>query len=433
MRRVLALLLCAALVALPGCASLQAVRPASPLKTDVAVAAELPRKGDATKASRSPLAGPQSAFGFELLRQTRKDAPDGNVLLSPVSVSTALAMAANGANGRTRTEMEHVLGIDALGRDGSNAAYADLLRALGAQREATLTVADALWADSKLPLENDFLARDSDYFGTQLTRMPFDDKARVAATVNGWVSTQTHGKINDLLDASVMDPRTVMELVDAVYFKGDWVDPFLADSTQPRDFSLAGYAGTTDGPQVKVPTMQRSGEMPYLETPEFQAVELPYKGDLSMYVFLPKGRSLQELEGSLTAAWSDWRSRFAPQEGTLELPKFTLRAKAELSKPLTAMGMPTAFAPAAADFQGISKVAEGLWIARVDHSVFVSVDETGTEAAAATAVGFATMGMAAAPQNRFEMLVDRPFFFAIVDKPTGAPLFLGSVTDPRGK
>jgi serine protease inhibitor len=437
MKRLVSAVVCAALaLGATGCsrAVVTTVRSASPLKVDVAVAAEPPRTGDAAKAVHSPLARPQTAFGFELLRRTRT-ADSGNVLVSPVSVSAALAMTANGANGRTRSEMERVLGIDALGRDGSNAAYANLLRALNAQHEATLTVADSLWADSSLAANEDFLARDRDFFGAQLTRIPFADKARMAATVNEWVSTRTHGKIPDLLDPSTVDPATVMELVDAVYFKGVWADPFHAQLTQPRAFGLRGYSPPADArtavfKSVMVPTMQRTGEMPYLETPQFQAVELPYKGKLSMYVFLPaEGSSLAAFEASLTPqAWSDWMSRFSAEEGTLELPKFTLRAKSELSKPLSAMGMPTAFDPKA-DFTGIAK--EGLRISRIDHSVYVSVDETGTEAAAATAVGM--MGMSAAPSRPFEMSVDRPFFFAIVDKPSGAPLFFGSVTDPRAK
>jgi serine protease inhibitor len=436
MKRLVATVFGVALAAiLTGCASRQPlVPPLTASRVDVAVAAELPKTGAAGNALRSPLAEPQLAMGFRLLHEMRKG-ENGNILVSPLSLSTALAMTANGANGGTQTEMEQVLGIASLGRERSNAAYADLLCALDGSRGETLTVSNALWADSALPLKQDFLTRDRDFFGALLTRMSFGDQAGMAAAVNAWAAKQTHGKVTDLLDPKKIDPQTVMVLADAVYFRGAWRDPFPMSQTKPQPFGLLGMTPSSDRfvhQVVDVPTMMRSGEMQYLQTPEFQAVELPYKGDTAMYVFLPKtGMDLASFETSLTSrVWAEWTGRFTPHWGTLELPRFTVEAKSELREPLSRMGMPTAFSAEHADFTGLSP-DRPLWISEVEHSVYVSVDETGTEAAAATAVLMDKW--AASSGAPFEMLVDRPFFFAIVDKRTGAPLFFGSVVDPRGK
>jgi serpin B len=432
MRQVVALALCVVLAA--GTTACTQVRKAT-TGVDVAVAAELPAKG-AVKQERSPVAAADLAFGLDLFARMRADAQTPNLAVSPLSVSSALAMTANGANGETRAQMEKVLRIEGLGRDKANQAYADLIKTLAEGRGDTLTVANALWADDQLELREDFIARDRDYFGAQLTRMPFEDPAKVVAEVNGWVAQQTHDKIPKLLDESAVNKNTVMELVDAVYFKGKWKDPFEASETTMKPFTPGDPKEFGVKPRPEVPTMRRTGTMPYIETPEFQAVRLDYEGDSAMYVFLPSiGTGLPQFAPSLTAEqFAQLRFKFQEREGTLELPKFTFRTKDELSKPLAAMGMPLAFQLGQADFTGIGTHPGGpLFISRVDHSVFIAVDEKGTEAAAATSVGVQA-GSAMAPVTKpFVMKVDRPFFFAIVHEPTGEPLFIGTVTDPSAK
>lgn len=423
MRRILAIVVCGALVAgTTGCSAAPDPKPTATGGIAVAVAAELPKKGVAAKALRSPLASSDLAFGIDLFKQLRA-AEKGNLMVSPLSVASALAMTANGAAGKTRTEMERVLRIDGLGRDKANQAYADLTAALvKASADGTLAVANSLWVDDGLKLKASFLARDRDFFGAGVSSVPFGDPPVAMKAINDWVSGKTNGKIPKLL--SSIPQATIIALVNAVYFKQQWADPFDAALTKPQPFTLG------DGSKADVPMMHRGGEMDYLETSAFQAVKLPYKGDAAMYVFLPKpGNDLAAIESPLSPAeWDGWMSAFAQRPGQLALPRFTLRTKSELSRPLENMGMTSAFDNA--DFSDMTDA--GAFISQVVHSVYVSVDESGTEAAAASAAMMVS-GASPAPANPFLMTVDRPFFFAIRDEPTGEVLFMGSVTDPRGQ
>jgi serpin B len=420
MRKILALTACVALLLTTACSGGRAPLPGE----SVAVAAGLPQKG-AILREESPLSRADLAFGLDLYKEMRAGGK-GNLLLSPLSVASALSMTANGASGETRDQMERVLRIDGLGRDRANEEYAKLLRTLQEpSAEGSLTVSNALWADNGLPLEKAFVGRDRDFFGAQLTSMPFTDTRAVADAVNAWVSRQTRGKIPKLIEDIPDD--TVMELVNALYFKGAWEDEF--DPAKPKAFTLE------DGSTPDVPTMTRAGVMRYLETPEFQAVALPYKDGREMLVFLPsKALGLAGFEKMLTAEdWESWTQRMQRAEGTLHLPRFTLKTKADLLEPLKAVGMTDALDPDKAEFKDMSS-EPGLYIGQVGHSVYVAVDEKGTEAAAATNVGMDLASAApVAPAKPFVMDVDRPFFFAIRDVRTTEVLFIGSVTDPRAE
>lgn len=432
MRRILAIVVCAALLAgAAGCSQKPEIKPtAGSGGIDVAVAAELPKKGVATRAVKSPLVSSDLGFGIDLFKRMRAG-EKGNLMVSPLSVSSALAMTANGAAGKTRADMERVLRIDALGRDKANQAYADLLTRLAKDgASGTVTVANSLWVDPAAKLKSGFLGRDKDFFGAQVTSVPFGNEQAALGAINGWVAKQTRGKIPRLLDR--IEPQTVLELVDAVYFKQRWEQPFFPDQTKPEPFTI----GTVGGKRIRhpiqildLPMMHTAGEFDYLETPSFQAIKLQYRGDAAMYVFLPKPDvGLGAFESSLTPeAWDRWMKALAPRRGELALPRFTIRTRSELSDPLKSMGMGSAFTHA--DFRDMTDA--DVAITRVDHTAYVSVDETGTEAAAATAVDVAALASPATAKP-FVMTVDSPFFFAIRDEPTGEVLFMGGVTDPRG-
>ncbi|MDO8986611.1 MAG: serpin family protein [Coriobacteriia bacterium] len=402
------------------------------LKIGEAVASGAPIKGVADGGVNEELSSAITDFGFDLLNRAGAEETRGtNTVVSPLSVHAALTMAYNGASAKTKREMESTLRLSALGLDRTNAAYANLLaslNALGEDGPTTLDIANSLWVDDGFTLRPQFAAADRDYFGAQLEVL--DLPADGASRINGWVANQTNGRITDLLDEAPAD--AALYLVNAVYMKGDWETPFRADATSDRPFAT-GLA------QVDVPTMSRGGEMRYAEFNGTQAVRLPYKdGRLGMWILLPpvvngdpSGAVDHELERLGGAAWSELTDTATRRSGYLELPKFTTRTKIELADVLCDMGMPSAFEPEKADFSGIHMGDDPLWISRVLHQTHVSVEETGTEAAAATGVETLRGNASLPPKDWFEMLVNRPFLFAIDDSETGTLLFLGKIEDPR--
>ena len=231
-----------------------------------------------------------------------------------------------------------------------------------------------------------------------------------------------------------IDPTEVLLLLNAVYFKGQWTHKFDKSKTQQRDFTLA------DGTTKQVPRMAQSGRLDYFETPDMQAIRLPFgDGDLVMQVLLPaKSSNLGELEGQLTAErWKEWRMRYSKREGTIELPRFELESKYKLNGPLESLGMKRAFDASEAQLTEMLSPARGrpevgrLSVSSVLQSTYWKVDEEGSEAAAVTS----TQIRATAVQRRaepFHMVVDRPFFCAIEDQRSGVLLFVGGIYDPGG-
>jgi serpin B len=247
------------------------------------------------------------------------------------------------------------------------------------------------------------------------------------AAINGWVSERTRGKIPRLVEPGDIGARTLLVLLNAIYFKGVWAIQFRRDLTRDLPFRAAG------GSSRPHPLMQNSATYPYFETKEFQAIRLPYGAGrqerLAMYVFLPaEGRDLVEWAARLDAArWKEWSTRFARREGTIVLPRFKIEYQADLVMPLAAMGMALPFTREA-DFSALSEVRA--YISRVIHQAVLEVNEEGSEAAAATAVVVRALGFMPEKPAPFRMIVDRPFFCAIADGESGAILFMGIVADP---
>ena len=255
-------------------------------------------------------------------------------------------------------------------------------------------------------------------------RIEFEDPT-APATLNRWVSEKTHGKIEKIVDQ--IDAHAMLLLINAIYFKGTWAKEFDKAKTKPDNFALSH--GTT-----QVPMMSQSGQYPYLETKDFQAVSLPYGGGrFSFYVFLPSSAlSLGAFEQSLTEAnWQQWMAQFRAMEGDISLPRFRVAYEATLNDALQALGMGLAFDERRANFAGMMQTqGQNVSISRVTHKTFAEVNEEGTEAAAVTATEMRRRVLTM-PHQRFTMVVDRPFFCAIRDNTTGAVLFLGSIYDPR--
>ena len=365
-----------------------------------------------------------SRFSFKLYGQILKQTGNKNTFVSPLSVMLALAMTYNGADGTTRQGMAQALEMEGMSLEDVNRAFSDLKSALApADSKIQLKIANSLWARNGFTINPAFIERNKQHYAAEIASLNFADPA-APGTINSWVSRNTEGKIDKIVDRIRDDD--VLLLINAIYFKGQWQVEFEKKNTKPELFRLAG------GQQKQLPMMSQSGSYRYYKGKDFQSVALPYgTGKVSMYVFLPdEQKGLNEFEKDLTAEnWDIWLNSFRQTPGELMLPRFKVEWELVLNDALKALGMTEAFDPARADFSQIAKVnpVNNLFISQVKHKSWCEVNEEGTEAAAATSVVGA---MTTSVQQRFVMKVDRPFFFAIRDNQTGVVLFMGSVTNP---
>jgi serpin B len=371
------------------------------------------------------LASANSKFGFKLYSEVLKQSAGKNVFISPASIGLCLAMTYNGAQGETQTEMARALEVHGMDLDQLNQAYSRLKAALAsADPKVQLEIANSLWARMGVNFKQDFIERNRKFFNAEVTALNFGDPA-APSRINSWVSDKTHGKITEIVDS--ISPDTILFLINAIYFKGQWSKKFDPVKTKEEAFNTAG------GSPKRVPMMTQTGKYQYFESPDFQSVSLPYgNGRVSMYVFLPaQGRSLNELHRQLTAQrWEEWMDEFAETDGSISLPRFKLEYEITLNDALKAIGMAAAFDAGRADFSGMADQTERIYISRVKHKTFAEVNEEGTEAAAVTSTEMRTTS-AMRPRKPFRMVVDRPFFFAIRDNETGTVLFMGSILDPQ--
>jgi serpin B len=360
--------------------------------------------------------------GLGLYRRLAADAPTDNLVVSPASIALALAMATAGARGTTADEMVATLHADEL---DLQAAANSLEAALTARNgdDVRLSIANATWLQRGMAVAPTFLDTLATAYGSGVEVVDFEadpDAARV--DVNAWVDERTEGRIPDLLAPGTIDELTRFVLVNAVYLKAMWADPFDPSITRDAPFTTA--AGDT----VEVPTMVKQTELPYAAGDGWQAVEVPYVGgELAMLLFLPEPDFLPTFEEIFLV--TDATQYLEPRLVLLSLPRWDTSGSFDLADQLSALGMPTAFT-GAADFTGIT-TDEPLRIGAVIHQANITVGEDGTEAAAATAV-IGVAGAAPPEEEPIELRFDRPFVFALRDRTTGAVLFLGRVADPRG-
>lgn len=398
-----------------------------------------------------------TAFAIDLYRQLSKEQAGKNLFVSPYSISIALAMAVEGARGKTAEEMGKVLhfpkaarrvGGDAqlipwrtsLIHTGMAQISGDLMRkAKKAKHPFELRIVNALWADQTTPFRQQFVARLNDSYGTGGAYLcDFVNKAEQERTrINNWVAEKTNNRIKDLLPAGSLHNSTRLVLTNAIYFQGAWQQVFDRRKTKPADFFTVG------GKRVKVPMMSgtfenvkfafigkgnRYDSLVKGREGNFRLVELPYKGGLSMVLIAPDHvRGLPQLEAQLTPDnLSKWLGRLRAEEIVqVTLPRFKFSTAYELPKTLRQLGMIRAFeAPrpnGGADFSGMSE-SEKLYIGGVYHKTFIAVDEEGTEAGAATGVA----GFLGGPPR---FAGDRPFLFLIRDPQSQTILFMGRITD----
>lgn len=410
----------------PGCSVLAQLQPP-------AAAAEA--KSDAPRAAADPTAAAQAAqaanaFGFDMFAALRAGKNDTNIVFSPASIELALAMARAGARGATADQMDavmHSFGADALSGginsldqllNSRSGSYRDLG---GQQHDLTLTIANAPFAQRDEAWEQAYLDALAERFGAGVRLVDYKSNFEAARQqINKWVNGQTNARIPELLAQGTLSDFTRLVLVNAIYLKAPWQVPFSDNATKPTDFTLL------DGSTVQAQLMSVVGHFAYAQANGWQAVELPYVGDkLAMTLILPEDSAAYS-QALSADQFAQVTSALAVNEGTVDLPRFDFETKADLADLLASMGMTNAFDPSLADFSGMT-TQEALFISHVIHQANISVDEKGTEAAAATAV---SMDASAAPTSPFHITFDRPFLFALRDLDTGAVLFLGQVTDP---
>jgi serpin B len=335
----------------------------------------------------------------------------------------ALAMTWNGAAGQTRQAMTAALRLDGLTADDVNRSERTLTELLRQTSPGVQTsVANSLWLQQGWPFRQPFLNAVKDAYGASLNERQLT-KPSVRKEINSWVSKQTKGRIPSIVDEPIAELSKLL-LVNALYMKAAWEQPFEKGATKDGDFRLG------DGTVRRVPMMHKSGRFRYEEGESYQAVQLPYgNGQLAMTIVLPKPDSDRKaLEAQLFADPAWWVQPFQSAGGELALPRFHAETSLKLEDTLAAMGMAPAFDPNAADFSAMADTSRApLYISRVLHKTYLDVAEQGTEAAAATAVEMRAGSAPAPAKSRFQMTVDRPFWFAIVDEQSHVLLFAGSI------
>jgi serpin B len=365
-----------------------------------------------------------SAFGLDLFQQL--GAAKGNAVISPFSVSEALAVLSQGAAGETKSQMLHALHWT-LPAGGLAAAFGarDGALNLASGGASTLASANGLWFQEGAPPLEPFLDAARGQFHAEIRPADFiHSSAAVGQEINAWVASSTDGKITGLFPAGVIRPDTRIVLANAVYFEGKWEHPFDPGRTEARPFYPA------PGRTVQAPMMFESEDLKLRTLKGCDVLELPYAGGrLSMVILLPADRNgLDALERRLDEAtlttWLGMLDAGGRSSVRLFLPRFTMAFSAELTGALEAMGMAAAFRDGA-DFSALNG-RRNLRVSSIYHKSWVKVDEEGTQAAAATGMAMVAFAVEASQP----LVVDHPFLFLIRDNPTGTLLFLGRVADP---
>jgi len=368
------------------------------------------------------VAASSDKFGLNIFRETNRTQADSNIFISPLSISMALGMTLNGANGTTYDAMKSTLEFDGLSGQEINETYQSLIKLLTqVDPKVVFQIANSIWYREGWTFEQEFIDTNKEYFSALVKGLDFNDPA-APSIINNWVNTNTNGKIEKIIES--IDPTTVMFLINAIYFNGTWKYEFDKDETIDDSFYLP------NGSSVPCKLMVQDNDFDYFENSDFQAVDLPYGNNaFSMTIILPHNN--KNIDSLITqfndVNWTNWIGSLTPQKGKLLLPKFKLEYKIKLNDILSTLGMGIAFSPGNADFSRMYTGPFDLFISKVDHKTFVDVNEEGTEAAAVTSV---SIGYTSGGGSGFLMRVDHPFIFVIREKNSGTILFIGKIVEP---
>lgn len=388
-----------------------------------------PRSTQSTHPS-TPVASGVADFSFDLYRQIASG-DRGNILFSPFSISSAVSMAYMGSRSETALQMAHVMKYPSsfeIVANGFNWIY----HYLKTQEESPVQLypANGFWLQKGLDLQASFAKVMESRYQGQFHQVDFTSDPKAArGEVNGWVSEQTHGKIEELVSEGGVNEATRLLLVSSLYFQAPWKFPFSANSNQ-----MANFTPLTGSP-VQVPMMRQSVVLPYYKGTGFSFVKIPYASAdsgprLSLLLMMPdNAKHLPLVEKRISPkALRYGLARLQMRQVDLWLPKFSLRGQIDLSSYLPAMGMVIPFSPRA-NFSGIDG-GRDLMLQQVVHAAMLAVDEAGTEAAAATAVAVGLKAAAGPMGKSVRFHADHPFLFMLYDDQTGAVLLMGRVADP---
>ncbi|HOJ10846.1 MAG TPA: serpin family protein [Clostridiales bacterium] len=354
-------------------------------------------------------------FAFDIFKELNTEDADKNIFISPLSISTALAMTYNGAGSTTKEAMGEALRYRGIELENLNTGYKNLLAYLNnVDPKVQLNISNSIWFRKGEEIKQDFLSVNKDNFNAYITEMDFQD-SKAADTINGWISKATKGKIDKMIEPPISHD-VIMYLINAIYFKGQWTKQF------DKKLTFTGTFNTEDGQKKEVQMMHRKGKIEYGEVEKSKIVRLPYGNEkTAMYCILPEtGIKINDFIRQLSVEkWIELKDSLSKVDDVvLQLPKFKMEYGIKnLNDSLTALGMGEAFSDSA-DFSGIR---DDICISRVLHKAVIEVNEEGSEAAGATVV---EMKETAAVEP-VTFIGDRPFIFIIADDETGSILFMG--------
>jgi len=368
-------------------------------------------------------------FGLKLFREISSAEGNENIFISPLSVSLGLGMALNGAKDSTFYEIQQTLELQGLSLEDINKSNQAMLANLDSQ--VIFEIANSIWHRNTFPVLDEFIELNRAFYNAEVKPLDFDE-ANSSKLINSWVNKKTHGKIRNIIDQPI-DVKTVMFLINAIYFKGSWVNQFDKLQTKTDSFVLP------DNTEEECELMMQNEFFPYFENEHFQAIDLPYGGGhFSMAIFLPKTRQNDDVN-SLTDMfteenWSNWSSAYERAKVKLSMPKFKFEYDILLNNTLKELGMARAFDSSSADFKKMYDTTlckENIYIDEVLHKTFIEVDEKGTEAAAVTKIDVKVSAMPNNDQPRqIVMRIDHPFIFAIRERQSNSILFMGKIINP---
>lgn len=362
-------------------------------------------------------------FGLEIFQKINSSSTEQkNTMISPMSISLALAMAYNGAAGDTKAQMESMLHKSGLTPEDINQNYKDLVAALANHDpKVELAVSNAIFYRNTFSVKPDFITTNQNYYDAEVAGLDFSKATETLNKVNGWVNSKTKGKIDKIINQ--VKPEDIMYILNAIYFNGEWKYRFDASKTSNQTFTKE------DNASAQVPTMTIENQFNYYDDTNFEMLEIPYgSGKFSMLILLPKsGKKADDVISSLTTAnLNSWISKLTETKKTVYLPKFEFKFDKSLISNLQDLGMVDAFNPHKSNLSGISDAAQ-LYISEVMHKSYIKVDEKGTEAAAVTGI---TVGVTSIGPDLAVFRADHPFVFLIREKDTNSILFMGKMVDP---
>lgn len=359
-------------------------------------------------------------FGVQLFRQIVGNEEAKNTMVSPFSVSQALLMAYNGADGKTKKEFAELLNAKNISIDELNKVHQKLSKSLVRHdRKVLFSVANSIWYDQKFSIKKPFIDVNKSYYNAEVSKLDFKNKTAVDK-INDWVTDKTNQKIKKIIDK--ISPLEVLFLINAIYFKADWQHKFDKSLTKERPFY------TSEKSEIKVPMMITESSFNYAQNNFGEMVELPYgRGKFSMLLIRPKEKVNELISVVTTDKLEEWTQAMKTQKVQVDLPKFEFSYKKELNETLQQMGLLQAFQNSA-NFSKISDTS--IKISKVLHKTYIKTDEEGSEAAAVTSIG---LEMTSVEPRKTVITFNKPFVFIIREKDTGSILFAGKVENPLKK